>query len=171
MADDFNAGIMHRYNATGKKQMTLTEEQMQEIKEVFDIYDTDGSGAVEDKEMKVLMTAPGFGNVSREDTVAMMMSVDKNGSGTMGMYEFIEMMQPLILARNQKDEILKSFELFASGEKISYSELRELADELGETFTDQELQDMIDDADDDGDALVGPEEFLKVMRRTQLWDS
>lgn len=32
----------------------LTEEQKQEIREAFDLFDTDGSGSIDIKELKVL---------------------------------------------------------------------------------------------------------------------
>ena len=35
------------------KQKELTEEQKQEIKEAFDLFDTDGSGSIDAKELKV----------------------------------------------------------------------------------------------------------------------
>lgn len=38
----------------GAKQ-ELTEEQKQEIKEAFDLFDTDGSGSIDAKELKVAM--------------------------------------------------------------------------------------------------------------------
>ena len=43
-----------------KKQKELSEEQKNEIKEAFDLFDTDGSGSIDDKEMKVAMRALGF---------------------------------------------------------------------------------------------------------------
>lgn len=33
----------------------LTEEQKQEIREAFDLFDTDGSGSIDAKELKVAM--------------------------------------------------------------------------------------------------------------------
>jgi len=38
----------------------LTDEQKQEIKEAFDLFDTDGSGEIDAKELKVAMRALGF---------------------------------------------------------------------------------------------------------------
>ena len=38
---------LRRFNAGGKKQKELTEEQKQEIKEAFDLFDTDGSGNID----------------------------------------------------------------------------------------------------------------------------
>ena len=43
-----------------KKRSDLTEEQKQEIKEAFDLFDTDGSGNIDSKELKVAMRALGF---------------------------------------------------------------------------------------------------------------
>lgn len=36
-------------------QTGLTEEQKQEIREAFDLFDTDGSGTIDAKELKVAM--------------------------------------------------------------------------------------------------------------------
>ena len=44
--------------AKGKAE--LTEEQKQEIREAFDLFDTDGSGTIDAKELKVAMRALGF---------------------------------------------------------------------------------------------------------------
>lgn len=41
--------------------------------------------------------------------------------------------------------------------------------ELGENMTDEELQEMIDEADRDGDGEVNPEEFERIMRKASLF--
>ena len=38
-----------------KKRTELTEEQKQEIKEAFDLFDTDGSGSIDPKELRAAM--------------------------------------------------------------------------------------------------------------------
>ena len=43
-----------------KKARDITDEQKQEIKEAFDLFDTDGSGNIDQKELKVAMRALGF---------------------------------------------------------------------------------------------------------------
>ena len=40
------------------RQGGLTEEQKQEIREAFDLFDTDGSGTIDAKELKVRARAP-----------------------------------------------------------------------------------------------------------------
>merc|ERR1712072_1603254 len=94
------AMALRRFNAGGKKQKELTEEQKQEIKEAFDLFDTDSSGNIDAKELKVAMRALGF--------------EPKNE-------EILKMMTHKILNRDPKDEILKAFRLFDDDEtgKIS----------------------------------------------------
>ena len=44
----------------------LTSAQLQEIKEVFNLFDTDGSGSMDPSEMRIVMRALGF-NPTKEE--------------------------------------------------------------------------------------------------------
>jgi len=101
----------------------------------------------------------------------MISDVDDDGSGTIEYEEFLKMMIHKILNRDPKDEILKAFRLFDDDEtgKISFKNLKRVAKELGERMTDEELQEMIDEADRDGDGEVNEEEFLRIMKKTNLF--
>ncbi|MFN9897968.1 MAG: EF-hand domain-containing protein [bacterium] len=44
-----------------------------------------------------------------------------------------------------------------------------MAKELGENMTDDEIQEMIDEADRDGDGEIGEEEFMRIMKKTNLF--
>ncbi|CAE8731886.1 unnamed protein product [Polarella glacialis] len=90
---------LRRFNAGGKKQKELTEEQKQEIKEAFDLFDTDGSGEIDSKELKVAMRALGF-EPKKEEIQKMISDVDDDGSGTIGYEEFLKMMTHKILNRD-----------------------------------------------------------------------
>ena len=66
--------------------------------------------------------------------------------------------------KDSKEEILKAFRLFDDDDtgKITFRNLKRVAKELGENMTDEELQEMIDEADRDGDGEINEDEFLKV---------
>ena len=47
--------------------------------------------------------------------------------------------------------------------------LKRVSKELGENLTDEELQEMIDEADMDGDGEVNESEFLRIMKKTEIF--
>ncbi|RKP17473.1 centrin [Rozella allomycis CSF55] len=142
----------------------LTAEQKQEIREAFDLFDTDGSGTIDLKELKVAMRALGF-EPKKDEVKKLIAEIDKNGSGTIDFNEFLELMTA------KMEEILKAFRLFDDDNtgKISFKNLKRVAKELGENLTDEEIQEMIDEADKDGDGEINEEEFLRVMKKTSLY--
>jgi Ca2+-binding EF-hand superfamily protein len=73
--------------------------------------------------------------------------------------------------KDSKEEILKAFRLFDDDEtgKISFRNLKRVAKELGENMTDEELAEMIEEADRDGDGEINEEEFLRIMKKTSLY--
>ena len=73
--------------------------------------------------------------------------------------------------KDSREEILKAFRLFDDDEKgkISFRNLKRVAKELGETMTDEELAEMIEEADRDGDGEINEEEFLRIMKKTSLY--
>merc|ERR1711918_266655 len=75
--------------------------------------DTDGSGSIDSKELKVAMRALGFES-KKEEIQKMISDVDDDGSGTIGYEEFLKMMTHKILNRDPKDEILKAFRLLTT---------------------------------------------------------
>ena len=153
-----------------KKRTELTEEQKQEIKEAFDLFDTDGSGNIDQKELKVAMRALGF-EPKREEIKKLISEVDKDGTGVIDFPEFLDMMTAKMVERDPREEMLKAFRLFDDDEsgKISFKNLKRVAKELGENMTDDEILEMIEEADRDGDGEIGEEEFMRIMRKTNLF--
>ncbi len=76
---------------TKKVRNELTEEQRQEIKEAFDLFDTDSSGVIDAKELKVAMRALGF-EPKKDDVRKILQEIDKNGDGVIKYDEFLEIM-------------------------------------------------------------------------------
>lgn len=145
-------------------------EIKQEIKEAFDLFDTDGTGVIDVKELKVAMRALGF-EPKKEEIKKMIADIDKEGSGTIDFDDFLSIMTLKMSEKDSKEEILKAFRLFdddCTG-KISFKNLKRVAKELGENLRDDELQEMIDEADRDGDGEVSEEEFLRIMKKTNLY--
>ncbi|KAL8429178.1 hypothetical protein Efla_006314 [Eimeria flavescens] len=153
---------------SGAPRRELTDEQRQEIREAFDLFDTDGSGCIDAKELKVAMRALGF-EPKKDEIRKLIASVDAEGTGSIEFADFLSLMTQKILARDPKEEMLKAFRLFdedGTG-KITFKNLKRVAKEIGENITDEELQEMIDEADRDGDGEINEEEFLRQQQQQQ----
>merc|ERR1711981_75078 len=148
----------------------LSDQQINEIREAFELFDTDGSGSIDAKELKVAMRALGF-EPKKEEIRKMVSELDKDGDNTIDFDEFMAMMSGKMSGKDAKEEILKAFKLFDDDEtnKISVKNLKRVAKELGENMGDDELQEMIDEADTDGDGEINEEEFLRIMKKVQLY--
>merc|ERR1719359_2031628 len=97
--------------------------------------------------------------------------VDDDGSGEIGFDEFLKMMTNKILNKDPKDDMLKAFRLFDDDEtgSVSLKNLKRVAKESNQVLTDDELQEMLNDADKDGDGVLNEEEFLNMMKKLALW--
>jgi calmodulin len=64
-----------------------------------------------------------------------------------------------------EDEIREAFKVFDKDGNgfISAAELRHVMTNLGEKLTDEEVDEMIREADVDGDGQVNYDEFVKMM--------
>lgn len=158
-----------------KKKITsgkfeISEEQRRDIKEAFDLFDQNGAGAIQNNELKVAMRALGF-EPKKEEIKNILSEVDPNGSGKVTFDDFLSLMSSKMSDKDVKEEILKAFKLFDddSTGKISFRNLKRVAETLGESLTDEELQEMIDEADRDGDGEINQDEFFRIMKKTSLY--
>mmetsp|Transcript_89210 Transcript_89210/g.186438 ORF Transcript_89210/g.186438 Transcript_89210/m.186438 type:complete len:218 (+) Transcript_89210:221-874(+) len=155
----------------------LDEEQVEELREAFKLFDTENAGTIDARELKAALRALGF-EVKKEDVKRMLADIGKDPTQPIDFNEFKEMMTGRMPDKNSRAEIDKVFALFDEDEtgKISFRNLKRISQELGESLTDDELQEMIEEADRDGDGLINPDEFYRVMRKRggnplDDWDS
>merc|ERR1711998_721503 len=164
-------GDMGRYSKMSrrggkKKAGQLSDEQMDEIREAFNLFDGDQSGAIDVRELKAAMRALGF-EVKNEELKKMVSDIDNDGNGTIEFGEFLQMMTGKMGEKDTREDIEKVFKLFADDNtnKISFRNRARVAEELGETIDDEELQDMINQADRDGDGEINIDEFYRIMKK------
>ena len=144
----------------------LSEEEIEEIREAFNLFDTDGSGTIDPKELKAAMQSLGF-EAKNQTIYQMIGDIDKDGSGSIDFEEFLDMMTAKMSDKDTREDIQKVFNLFDDDQSghISLRNLKRVAKELGETMSDAELMEMIERADTDGDGEISPEEFYAIMTK------
>jgi calmodulin len=133
---------------------SLPLETIQEFKDAFGIFDKDNDGVITVKELGLVMRA--LGQHPTDQALRQMINeVDADGSGTIDFAEFLMIMSRRCKAQESKNEILEAFKVFdkdGSG-KISKDELRNIMSDLGEKLSEDELTQMITDADTNGDGV------------------
>eukprot|EP00347_Sterkiella_histriomuscorum_P023799 403333347 len=156
----------HIRNIINKNRPQIDEEQLQELKEAFHLFDTNHSGTIDAREFKAAMRALGH-DFRKSDVVQCFAEVDKDISGALNFDDFIRIVQPRLRDRNSKEEIFKIFKLFDEDNtgRISFKNLKKISAEIGENLNDDELHEMINEADRTGDGLITFEDFYKVMKK------
>lgn len=71
----------------GRERPELTEEQKQEIKEAFELFDSDKDNCIDYHELKVAMRALGF-DLKKAEVLKLLRDHDKSGHGLMEYEDF-----------------------------------------------------------------------------------
>ena len=108
-------------------------------------------------------------NPTEDELQDIINKVDTDGNGTIEFSEFCARMVKKIKDKNSsidEAEIRQSFDLFDldGNGYITKFELTHVMASLGEELTEQEIDEMMSDADTDGDGQVNFEEFSRMMK-------
>ncbi|KAF8324132.1 EF-hand [Clavulina sp. PMI_390] len=159
-------GQKSKRSRTGKEALpaSISAAQREEIKEAFELFDTDGDGALDYHEVKVAMRALGF-DMKKPEVLKLIRENSEDDRGVMTYAAFTAVMEQKIKERDPGEEIRRAFHLFAGegGRKITFESLQAVANELGENLGAAELQAMIDEFDLDNDGAIDEAEFFKIM--------
>ena len=144
----------------------LTDEQKREIKEAFAPFELDG---LKPEELKLAMTVLGF-DPKNEDVKLIMKKIDEQGNKPISYETFMDIM----IEKPDDDpevEMKKAFKILCEDgyDKITLKSLRKICNDIGENITDEELKEMILEADKDQDEEVGEEDFIKIMKKTNMF--
>ena len=94
----------------------------------------------------------------------------KDGMISIDYNDFLEIMTMKMSERDQDTELEKAFILFSQEKDfISFEDLKEVAEELGENMTDDELKEMIYEANKaDREGTVNIREFMGILQNPQV---
>lgn len=91
--------------------------------------------------------------------------VDADGNGTIDFPEFLTLTARKMKDTDSEEEILEAFKAFDKDSNgfISAAELRHVMTRIDKKLTDDEVDEMIRQANIDGDGQINYEEFVKMM--------
>ena len=153
-------------NEPQKIRNELTEEQKREIKEAFSTFEETG---IEADELKSAMQALGF-DAKNPDVQKILEKLDKHKKPL----SFAEYMDVMIDKDENKDpeaEMKKAFKVLCEEgtDKITLKSLSKICADLGEKISDEELQEMINEANKEQEDEVSEEDFIKIMQKTGMF--
>merc|ERR1711903_418661 len=149
-----------------KKEVQVSEKDLEEFKEAFNLFDTDKSGFIDAMELAFCMRALGFEPTDAE-IKEMLMKTDQDGNGAVEFMEFVDLVSGRMDRRDPEDECKDGFAMFDVDNKgyIDYKDMGRVAAELGDkdlADNEPELQQIIDEINPRGINLA---DFLSLMQR------
>ncbi|GJM88830.1 hypothetical protein PR202_ga05400 [Eleusine coracana subsp. coracana] len=147
----------------------LSAEEVEDIKEMFKVMDTDNDGIVSYEELKSGIAK--FGSHLAESEVQMLIeAVDTKGRGALDYGEFLAV--SLHLQRMANDEHLRRAFLFFDKDGNGYIEPEELQEALvedGGADSMDVVNDILQEVDTDKDGKISYEEFVAMMKTGTDW--
>ncbi len=146
----------------------LTEDEIEEIREAFNLFDTDGSGLIDPKELKAAMQSLGF--ESKNPTIYQMIAdLDtQENAGGINFDHFLDAITAKLGNKETKEGIARIFDLFDDDKSgtINLHNLRRVAKELGETMSTEELKEMLERAASNGDEITFEDFYFIMTKKT-----
>merc|ERR1711907_347927 len=144
----------------------LSADEVAEMKEAFDLFDNDGSGAISVNDLTSAMKSLGF-DVKHAVVYNMVADLDSDGSGEIEFKEFLDVMCAKITDKNTMEEIDRVFKLFDKDRNgtLEADDLSRVCKELGEEMSEEDVREVIQRADLDGDGVVGLQDFYNVLTK------
>ncbi|KAH3853235.1 calmodulin-A-like [Dreissena polymorpha] len=142
----------------------FAEEQIEEYKETFSLFDKEGDGTISLRELGTVLRALGQ-HPTEADLNDLIGNMEVEGHTTIEFPQFLNILSKLIKDTDPETELTEAFKIFDKENtgNIACADLRRIMTTYGETLTDEEVEEMIKEADTDGDGIVDYAEFIAMV--------
>lgn len=142
----------------------IPEHRLKDYRDAFEMFDKDKDGTITVRELANVMRSLNQ-DPSEQELQDMIAEVDVDGNGRIDFEEFVSLMNRRSKETDIEEEVINAFRVFDKDGNglISSNELRQVMTSLGDRLTDEEADEMIREADVDGDGYINYEEFVRMM--------
>jgi len=147
----------------------LSDEEIQDLKDLFSSFDKHGAGAITTKDLELAMKSR-WPKLTEGEVRDYTNEADSKGKGTIDYADFENIMACISYFQSRSyyigdQEIIDACTMFdKDGEGlISKEELKQVLMEIGEQVTEEEVEDLIKEAELDENGRVYYEEFIRMM--------
>jgi len=130
--------------------------------------DTSGQMVISTRDFKFALKALGL-ELPRDQYIQLLSRMEKDQKGFIKKEIFIKEMRKVLPKRDIKIDMIKAFRLIDEDDKgkIDFNNLKNLAILLGEQVSDEDIINMLNAADEDGDGQVNLTEFMRMIDRAR----
>lgn len=143
----------------------LTEQQVQGLREVFSLFDPEGSGRVRPEEIRSAATSSGL---EKEFPEVWQFMTALDGHDSVDFQDFVALLTEPLGDHYSKAGTSRLMNLFGpdavNADCVTLAHLRHLVDELGIQMDDEELRALLEKAGADADDRLSMDLFYNVMR-------
>lgn len=160
-----DTSVTEGFNPDPYVSATASRETVMDLKKAFDLLDDDKSGMVSPAEITKYFEQLGL--MTKNKLIYQVLAeMDADNSGGIDFEEFVKFVTSRVSDKdtNLKDEIARIFAFFDSNNdgKVTWTELKSVAQFLGEEMTDDEIKEMFVKADLDDDGFVNVDDFYNI---------
>ncbi|XP_058455462.1 calmodulin-like [Malaya genurostris] len=144
-----------KQQASKSRATKLSDEQIEELREAFSLFDTNADGTITSGELGTVLRSLGK-NVSDAEVEELLKEVNAGYDGRIQFADFVAMMSVRLQDFNSEDELREAFRIFDRNGNglISAEELRAALKSFGEQLSDEEAN---------CDGQIDYEEFVKMI--------
>jgi calcium-binding protein CML len=159
-----------------KHIIQLTKQQIAQIEDIFNLFDTDGGGSIDRRELNFALVALGFkdrgrasGKMKKSKNDSMVESIAADG--LVSLEEFTSLMKGELSGKDPWEDLRAVFELLSKNdgnhdhsEVITFDKLLAVSQAFNVGLSREEIHSMIADVDHDGGGAVDFNEFERILR-------
>merc|ERR1712169_91755 len=144
----------------------LNEDQIGALRKAFDSFDTDKSGHITVETVSTILRMMGL-KVSEKALQEIVDEVDEDGSGELEFEEFCILSAKFLIEDEEslKEELKEAFRIYdkEGNGYITTQVLKEILRELDNRLSEEDIEGIVDEVDEDGSGTLDFDEFMAMM--------
>ena len=142
----------------------VPQDRRKEYKDAFEMFDKNKDGKITIMELANVMRSLNL-DPTEEELKEMIDEVDLDGNGEIDFEEFVTLMNRRSKETDTEEVILNAFRVFdiEGNGLLSITDMRHIMINMTENVNEDELDEILINADTDGDGFIKYEEFIRML--------
>lgn len=145
----------------------LDKDQVSALRKAFDSFDIDNKGFITPETVGTILRMMGV-KISEKNLQEVIAETDEDGSGELEFEEFCSLAAKFLIEEDEealKAELREAFRIYDKGGDgyITTGTLKEILKELDNRLTEEDLNGIIEEVDEDGSGTLDFDEFMEMM--------